>query len=249
MIAFSDFTKSYSKKNTNAVGPVSFTVGDASISALVGENGAGKTTILKAACALHYATGGCVSVAGSGGAAYDAATDSGIVKSLVGFVPERYSLPKDAKPAELLDEKASAFGLSGREKEAAVLRAAERCSLFGVLFRKNKTLSKGFLQRLSFALALVNDPPNLVLDEATSALDPAEAAEIRSLIKTLGKTKAVLLSTHALHEAGDLCDEIIILHRGKIAARGTERAIAEAAGEATLEKAYLRFTQRDEGDT
>ena len=248
MMAFSDFMKSYSKKNINSVGPLSFTVRDASITALIGENGAGKTTILKSACALHYATKGSVSVAGSDGVAYDAENDSGIVKSLVGFVPERYSFPKDARPAELLDGKAAMFGLSGRQKEEAVFRAAQRCSLSGVLLKKIKTLSKGFLQRLSFALALVNDPPNIVLDEATSALDPAEAAEIRTLIKTLGKTKAVLLSTHTLHEVSDLCGEIIILYGGKIAAYGSEQEIADAAGETTLEKAYLRITQKAGGD-
>ena len=112
------------------------------------------------------------------------------------------------------------------------------------VFLKNvTTLSKGFKQRLSFALALIHDPKILILDEPVSGLDPMQIVEMRSLIRKLGKEKTVLLSTHLMQEAKELCDEIVILHKGNLIANGTVKEICKKTNTQDLEKAFLVLAQ------
>ncbi len=244
MIELADFSKTYgSGKNSFAAADhVTFSAGQGGVTALLGPNGAGKTTILRAVCALHYATGGYVRVSGDDGVMHDAAEESAFVKRLVGFVPEQAMLPKELTAAELLEECADVRGLSPEEKKSALLRVVKECSLESVYTKKIRTLSKGFCQRVSFAQALVADPPNIVLDEPVSGLDPAQIAQIRSLIKKISRTKTVLLSTHIMQEVSAVCDTVVILSRGKLAAAGTEKNIADSCGVQTLEEAFLKLT-------
>ena len=108
------------------------------------------------------------------------------------------------------------------------------------VFLKNVgTLSKGYKQRLSFALALVHEPKVLILDEPVSGLDPMQIVEMRALIKKLGKDKTILLSTHLMQEAKELCDEIVILHKGKVIITGTVDEICQKTNTDDLEKAFL----------
>lgn len=244
MIELADFSKTYGrgKNSVAAVEHVSFTVEKGNVTALLGLNGAGKTTILRAVCALHYASSGHVYVSGSDGVRHDAAEESARVKQLIGFVPELNLLPKDLTVAELLDECASVRGLSGQELQKALFRVVKDCSLQSVYTKKIKTLSKGFCQRVSFAQALVGDPPNIVLDEPVSGLDPAQIAQIRTLIKKIAREKTVLLSTHIMQEVTEVCSSVIILSHGKLAASGTEKSIAEQYGAKNLEEAFLKLT-------
>lgn len=244
MIELADFCKTYTagKKTCRAADHVSFTARDGSVTALLGPNGAGKTTILKAVCAVHYADEGHVYVYGNAGDRYDAAEESAAVKQITGFVPEISSLPKDMTCAELLDERAQMLGFSGKEKDKAVARASESCSIGSVFTEKTGKLSKGFCQRVSFSLALLGDPQNLVLDEPVSGLDPAQIAQIRQIVKQAAQTKAVLLSTHLMQEVSALCSHVIILSHGKVAADGTEESVRRSCGAADIEAAFMKLT-------
>jgi ABC-2 type transport system ATP-binding protein len=243
MIELADFSKTYGrgKNSVAAVEHVSFTVEKGNVTALLGSNGAGKTTILRAVCALHYASSGHIFVSGSDGIRHDAAEESAFVKRLIGFVPEQNLLPKEQTVAELLEECAVVRGLQGSELQRALVRVVSECSLQSVYTKKIKTLSKGFCQRVSFAQALIADPPNIVLDEPASGLDPAQIAQIRTLIKKIAAEKTVLLSTHIMQEVTEVCSSVIILSHGKLAAAGTEKSIAEQYGAKNLEEAFLKL--------
>jgi ABC-2 type transport system ATP-binding protein len=244
MIKLADFSKIYgSRKNSPAaVDHVTFSAAQGCVTALLGPNGAGKTTILRAVCALHYASDGHVYVSGNDGVMYDAAEESAFVKGLVGFVPEQVIFPKGLTVAELLEECADVHDLCAEKKKKALKRVVTEYSLESVYTKKIGTLSKGFCQRVSFAQALISDPPNVVLDEPASGLDPAQTAQIRSFIRKISCTKTVLLSTHIMQEVSAVCDKVVILSHGKLAAEGSEKSIVDSCGVQTLEEAFLKLT-------
>jgi ABC-2 type transport system ATP-binding protein len=244
MINIADFSKTYGsgKNSFSAVDHVTFSAEQGSVTALLGPNGAGKTTILRAVCALHYASGGHVCVSGNDAVMHDAAEESALVKGLVGFVSEQALLPKELTVAELLEECADIRGLPFASKEDTLISVVNECSLESVYTKKIKSLSKGFCQRVSFAQALIGDPPNIVLDEPASGLDPGQIAQIRSLIKKISHTKTVLLSTHIMQEVSAVCNAVVIISHGKLVAQGTEKSIAESCGVKSLEEAFLKLT-------
>jgi ABC-2 type transport system ATP-binding protein len=248
MIRLADFSKTYgSGKNSFAAADhVTFSAEQGSVTALLGPNGAGKTTILRAVCALHYASAGHVFVSGNDGMMHDAAEETAVVKGLVGFVPEQAMLPKELTVAELLEECADVRGLCAEDKKSAVIRVVTECALEPVYTKRIGTLSKGFCQRVSFAQALVADPPDIVLDEPVSGLDPVQIVQIRSLIKRISRTKTVLLSTHILQEVNAVCSKVVILSHGRLAAEGTEQTIADSCGVRTLEEAFLMLTRGED---
>ena len=118
-----------------------------------------------------------------------------------------------------------------------------QCNLTEVLNKKIKTLSKGYKQRLSFALALSNNPEILLLDEPISGLDPIQINEIRQLIINLKQEKTIILSTHLMQEIDALCDKIIILNKGKIVAQGTEEEICKNNSTENIEQAFLKLVK------
>ncbi|MDE5898052.1 MAG: ABC transporter ATP-binding protein [Treponemataceae bacterium] len=238
MIELTSFSKQYGRHRA-AVRNVSLRAEAGSVSCLLGPNGAGKTTIIKAVCALHYATDGCVRVSGRDGRLYDAQEHPEIVRDAVGYVPEAARLPGELTAAEFLDFCADVHGLSGAERRKALERAAGFCALESVLEKKIRTLSNGFRQRVSFAQAVLHDPPNLVLDEPVNGLDPAQMVQLRSLIRRAAADKAVLLSTHLMQEVQALAGTIFILSNGTVAASGTADEIMQAQGAASLEEAFL----------
>jgi ABC-2 type transport system ATP-binding protein len=224
------------------VSGLTFTAEPGAITGLLGPNGSGKTTVLKAVAGIHLATRGAVLVEGR-----DAAADSRAVRSLTGYAAENARLPPDFTVAETLSFAAPvalAFrGMSKAERREAALREVERAvetlALESVLSTPITHLSKGYAQRVSLALALLGDPPVLVLDEPASGLDPAQIFELRELLKTLGREKTVILSTHLIQEAEALCPVIVILREGRLVAAGSREDLLAASGEANLEKAYL----------
>ena len=237
MIELSGFSKSYAG-NRFAVSDVSLTASDGEITGLIGVNGAGKTTIIKAAAGLHFATEGSVSVDSNDAALVGA----DILRRAVGYVPEQSRFPKNLTAAEYLDFTAKCFGLSGAAKESAIRLTVKECFLSGQLSKKIQSLSKGYRRRLSFAAAIVNRPQNIILDEPFEGLDPEQIIHFRRLIKKLSQKCAVLLSTHIMSEAEALCSKIYVVSGGKIAASGTAQDIASSYGTQTLEEAFLKIT-------
>ncbi len=235
MIELLSFSKSYHEGQA-AVEGVTFTCEEGMITGLLGENGAGKTTVLKAVAARHFASSGSVRVHG-----IDAEENPSAVRTLVGFVPEVVNFSPEYTVKEELTMTAQLHGV--QHVREAVLQVVNLCSLSEVYTQKIATLSKGYRERLAFADALIFNPPVLVLDEPASGLDPAQIVRMRNLIRTLAKGRTILLSTHLMQEVDALCDRICILHKGKTVAYGRAEEIARQNDAASLEEAFFRLTQ------
>mgnify|MGYP002623733528 FL=1 len=233
MIELIDFSKTYGNKT--AVDNVTLTVKQGEIAALLGENGAGKTTILKALCALHKATSGTVRICGK-----ESATE---IKEIVGYVPEQPILYDDFTVNEMLFFTGEMRGMREKALSEAMEKVIVDCKLESVINKKIATLSKGFKQRVSFATALIHSPKVLVLDEVTSGLDPAQIKQMRELIKRLSKTKTVLLSTHLMQEVDALAKTVFILKQGKLIAQGSAESIIRETKTTSLEEAFIALNQ------
>ncbi|MDR1094754.1 MAG: ATP-binding cassette domain-containing protein [Spirochaetaceae bacterium] len=219
MIEVKELSKRYG--DVEAVKGVSFSVGKDQVLGFLGPNGAGKTTIMKILTGYHYPTGGAAFVDG-----LSVQEQSVAVKARIGYLPEGVPLYGDLTVDEYLGFVADARLVAKGERAAKIGAAVEACGLGGMRGRRIETLSKGYKQRTGLAGAIVHDPPILILDEPTTGLDPNQIIEIRNLIKELGKRKTVILSTHILQEVEAVCNQVLILNEGRIAAQGTPEEIA-----------------------
>ena len=242
MIELTNFSKSYNK-SAPAAADVSLTIADGSITGLLGPNGSGKTTIMKAICGFHFPTSGSITISLPDGNSFTTDENPELCMKYIGYVPEIPLLPKDMRVLDFLRYAADTHGISKEKREDACDLVIKECSIEKLLFKKIKTLSKGQQQRVSFAQAIIHNPPNLILDEPISGLDPAQILQMRALIKKLSKTKAILMSTHILQEVRSLCDNLYIVSEGKITASGTEEEITKQAGTKSLEEAFIKLTQ------
>lgn len=221
MIEVQGLRKSYG--GYEAVRGVSFTVRDGGVMGLLGPNGAGKTTIMKVLTGYHRPDGGTAVLDG-----LDVDADPLGVKARVGYLPEGVPLYLDMTVSEYLDFSARARQLPLADIQGAKDRAMEACGLLGMGPVRLEHLSKGYRQRVGLAQAIIHDPPILILDEPTTGLDPNQILEIRSLIRSLGERKTVILSTHILQEVEALCSGVIILNEGQVAAQGSPDEIAQS---------------------
>jgi len=219
MIEVRNLTKNYGQ--VKAVQNVSFSVGQGQVLGFLGPNGAGKTTIMKILTGFHFPTSGSALVDG-----IKIDEDPVEVKKRIGYLPESIPLYEDLTVDEYLSFIAEARLIPANGRKKAVDDCLEACGLNAYRGRKIDTLSKGYRQRTGLAQAILHDPPILILDEPTNGLDPNQIIEIRSLIMELGKRKTVLLSSHILQEIEAICQQVLIINEGKIAAQGTTEEIA-----------------------
>ena len=219
MIEVQGITKRYGSKE--AVKDISFSVGKEQVLGFLGPNGAGKTTIMKILTGYHFPSEGTATIDG-----FSVSDDPVEVKKRTGYLPESVPLYNDMTVEEYLSFMAAARLVSVNEQKAAREKSIISCGLKEVRSQLVETLSKGYKQRVGLAQAIIHDPPILIFDEPTSGLDPNQIIEIRSLIKELGKSKTVILSTHILQEVEAVCSRVLILNEGKIAAQGTAEEIA-----------------------
>jgi ABC-2 type transport system ATP-binding protein len=219
MIRVTDVTKSYG--HVEAVGGVSFEVNQGEVFGLLGPNGAGKTTILRMLTGYHFPTSGTATVNG-----HDVYTDPLTVKRSIGYLPESAPLYTELNVMEYLQFIAEARAIPPAERDDRIDRAVRACGLEDVVYRSIDNLSKGYRQRTGLAQAIIHDPAILILDEPTTGLDPNQIIEIRRLVRELGSAKTVILSTHILQEVEAVCDRVLILNRGRVAAEGTTAEIA-----------------------
>jgi ABC-2 type transport system ATP-binding protein len=148
------------------------------------------------------------------------------VKRRIGYLPESVPLYGDLTVDEYLAYIADARGIPKKERKAAIEASIEACGLKFYHTKRIEALSKGYKQRTGLAQAIIHDPSILILDEPTTGLDPNQIIEIRSLIKELGKRKTVILSTHILQEVEAVCNQVLIINDGRIAAQGSTEQIA-----------------------
>ena len=233
MIEVSHLTKQYG--NHLAVDDVSFTVADGQICGLLGPNGAGKSTIMNILTGYLSATSGQVTVAG-----HPLPEEADAAKACVGYLPEQPPLYPEMTVQEYLTFAAELKGVKKAERKEQVCRAARRTGLEAVLPRLIRSLSKGYRQRVGIAQALLGSPRLIILDEPTVGLDPAQVIEIRRLIRELGRAHTVILSSHILSEVQAVCQQILILSKGHLAAAGSLEELT--AGGKNLEQVFLELT-------
>lgn len=233
MIEVSHLTKQYG--NHLAVDDVSFTVADGQICGLLGPNGAGKSTIMNILTGYLSATGGQVTVAG-----HPLPEEADAAKACVGYLPEQPPLYPEMTVQEYLTFAAELKGVKKAELKEQVCRAARRTGLETVLPRLIRSLSKGYKQRVGIAQALLGSPRLIILDEPTVGLDPAQVIEIRKLIRELGRAHTVILSSHILSEVQAVCQQILILSKGHLAAAGSLEELT--ADGKSLEEVFLELT-------
>ena len=207
MLEVKNVTKIYDEQR--AVDHVSFTIQPGEIVGLLGPNGAGKSTLMKITTCFIPPTEGTATVYG-----YDIFDNPIEVRRQIGYLPEHNPLYTDMYVREFLSFIAGIYKLPNAKQ-----RVEEMITLTGLTPESNKrinALSKGYRQRVGLAQALIHDPKVLILDEPTTGLDPNQLEEIRSLIRNVGKTKIVLLSTHIMQEVEAMCSRAIIINHGKI---------------------------------
>jgi ABC-2 type transport system ATP-binding protein len=218
MIEVRNLSKKY--RSVQALKDVSFTVQNGEILGFLGPNGAGKTTTMKIITGYTAATKGEVLVNRRSVQEYPLE-----VKREIGYLPESVPLYDDMHVREYLEFigkiRLSAMRNRTLSLSEAIARVVPICGLQKMFNRPISELSKGYRQRTCLAQALIHNPDILILDEPTSGLDPNQIAEIRDVIRAIGKEKTVILSTHILQEVNALCTRVIIINEGRIVAQGT----------------------------
>ena len=206
---------------------------------LLGPNGAGKSTTIKMLTTLLEPTSGTASVAG-----HDIVKAPAAVRRSIGYVPQLVSADGALTGYENLNLSARLYGISRSERKERIEEALKFMGLEDAARRLVKTYSGGMIRRLEVAQAMLHRPAVLFLDEPTVGLDPVARQNVRDRLLELRRDfdMTVLISTHAMDEADELCDELAILHLGKVAAVGNPADLKAAVGpEATLEDVFVHF--------
>jgi ABC-2 type transport system ATP-binding protein len=208
-----------------AVDNISLTVQPGEILGLLGPNGAGKTTTLRMLTGFFKPSSGSIAVNG-----LEMGRDTLKIKSLIGYLPESAPLYHNMLVYDYLAYVAKIKGLRDPVKRETRFRElSSLCGLSAIMGKPIATLSKGLKQRVGIAHAMMTDPAILILDEPTSGLDPNQIAEIRDIIRSIGKEKTIIFSTHILSEAEATCDRIAIVNKGKVVADDTTARLKKNA--------------------
>ncbi len=218
-----------------AVEDVSFTVGEGEVFGFLGPNGAGKTTTLRMICGVLDPTDGRCTVNG-----FDTVKDKIKVKELTGYLPEEDFLYGEMTVRDHLHYIAELYGVEGVEEQLHLsLRTVDMESHIDEVI---KTLSKGQRRRVAIAKTLIHDPQLVLLDEVTSGLDPVYARKMVGVVKKLHERgKTIILSTHLLDEATELCDRILVINRGRVMACDTIDNILKQTGTGNLQEAFFKL--------
>lgn len=218
-----------------AVDHVSFQAEPGRILGLLGVNGAGKTTTLRMLSTVISPGSGTASVGG-----FDVATQSTDVRSSIGFVSGSTALYGRLTGRECLEYFGRLYGMEGDKLRSAIDRVTERLQLHEFLNQLCDKLSTGQKQRVSVARAILHDPPILFFDEPTSGLDVLSSQAIMEFIEDCrSQGKTVIFSTHIMSEVERLCDDVVVIHSGRVCASGTPAELKAQTSTQTLEKAFL----------
>ena len=231
MIKVANLTKAFGRHL--AVAGANFEVEQGEVVGFLGPNGAGKTTTIRMLTGFLPPTSGTATID-----SLDVTRHSLDTRRRIGYLPESVPLYRDMRVLEYLRFRGQIKGLKGNSLRLRMDEVLELCGLQEVRRKMIKTLSKGFRQRVGLADALIHDPPLLILDEPTNGLDPNQIRSIRHLIKGLGASRTILLSTHILTEVEMICDKIVIIDGGKILASDTPARLVStmrAAGRISIE--------------
>jgi ABC-2 type transport system ATP-binding protein len=223
MLVVEDLTKHYG--DYVGIDGLSFTVEAGRTVGLLGPNGAGKTTTMRLVTGVFEPTRGSIFLDG-----VSLTEDSVAGRRAIGYLPESAPLYGEMTVEAFLRFVADAKGVPRASRNPEIDAALAACDLLDVRRRRIGTLSKGYRQRVGLSQALLGDPKLLVLDEPTIGLDPRQTAEFRRLIQSLKGSRTIILSTHILPEVSALCDEVIIVNRGKLVAKDTPGGLLQQLG-------------------
>ena len=227
MIQVSHLTKYYG--DFLAVNDLSFEIQDGHVYGFLGPNGAGKSTTMNIMTGCLSPTDGTVKIGG-----FDILEQPEAAKKLIGYLPEQPPLYPNETPQEYLTFVGEAKGLRGKELREEIDSAVQSAGIENVRDRLIGTLSKGYRQRVGIAQALLGKPQAIILDEPTVGLDPIQIIEIRDFIKELGKTHTVILSSHILSEVQAVCEQVLIISKGRLVAFDTpenlEKVLLSSSG-------------------
>jgi ABC-2 type transport system ATP-binding protein len=218
-----------------AVRDVTFAIPRGQVAAFLGPNGAGKSTTMKLLTGYLAPSAGAARVAG-----FDVASRRREASARLGYLPENGPLYPEMTPLGLLRFFGEARGLSRGRLARRIEAVVEQCALGEVLEKSISKLSKGYRQRVGMAQVLLHEPDVLIMDEPTTGLDPNQIRQVRELIRALGETKTILLSTHILQEVEAVAGRVILIHEGSIAFDGSPAEMA--AGHGSLESAFHVIT-------
>jgi ABC-2 type transport system ATP-binding protein len=214
---------------------VTFSIPRGQICAFLGPNGAGKSTTMKLLTGYLAPTSGQARIAG-----FDVATQRLQAAAHLGYLPENGPLYPDMTPLSLLRFFGSARGLSGARLRERIDAVVDQCFLQSVLEKSIAKLSKGFRQRVGMAQVLLHEPDVLIMDEPTTGLDPNQIREVRNLIRKIGETKTILLSTHILQEVEAVAGRVIMINGGRVVFDGESSGLL--AHGPTFDEAFYTLT-------
>ncbi|MCG8565371.1 MAG: ABC transporter ATP-binding protein, partial [Desulfobacterales bacterium] len=215
MIDVQNLTKFYN--DFCAVDRISLTIQPGEVLGLLGPNGAGKTTTLRMLTGFYTPTSGTISVNG-----LTMPQDTLKIKAMMGYLPESAPLYHNMLVYDYLEYVARIKGITSmEERQNRLKQLSSLCDLSAIMAKPISNLSKGLKQRVGLAHAMMTDPEILILDEPTSGLDPNQIAEIRDIVRDIGREKTIIFSTHILSEAEATCDRIVIINKGKVVADDT----------------------------
>ena len=245
MIAVESLGKSFTTRSgvIRAVDGVSFTAADGEITGLLGPNGAGKTTTLRMLYTLVRPDSGRVLVDG-----VDATVEPGRVRAHLGVLPDARGLYKRLTARENVAYFGALHGLSRGAIDERVRTLASALGMDDILERRAEGFSQGERTKTAIARALVHDPRNVVLDEPTNGLDVMTTRALRQFLRGLrAGGRCVLFSSHVLAEVAQLCDRVVVIAAGRVAAAGTPDELRAATGCSNLEDAFVRVIGTEEG--
>ena len=232
-ISVKDLSKHYDKQK--AVDAISFDAKPGRILGFLGPNGAGKSTTMRMLTGYLEPTSGEIRISGK-----DVQMEAIEAKKHIGYLPENTPLYLDMYVKEFLQFIGQTYNISN-----LTARVEEVINMVGLTPEQHKkigALSKGYKQRVGLAQAIIHNPQVLILDEPTSGLDPNQLVDIRALIKTLGRDKTVVISTHIMQEVEAICDDIIIINKGKIVANDSIEGIKQTYQSSSLEDIFRKLT-------
>jgi ABC-2 type transport system ATP-binding protein len=233
MIEVENLTKLYG--DFKALDSVTFSVDQGEVLAFLGPNGAGKSTTMKILTGYLSPNSGRASIGG-----LDVVTDSRQVRERIGYLPETTPLYYDMQVNEFLSFAGKLRGIPRSLRRGRLGWVADICNLDEFWKKPIGLLSRGQKQRVGFAAAIMHDPDVLILDEPTAGLDPNQIREVRALIKSFAEAKTIILSTHILQEVHAMCDKIVLINHGRIAADTTVKELERQHGD--LDTAFRALT-------
>jgi ABC-2 type transport system ATP-binding protein len=236
MIEVVNLSKSYG--DYIAVSDVSFSADKGQIVGFLGPNGAGKTTTIRMLATYLPPTSGKASIAG-----YDVVSQADEVRKRIGYLPENPPLYPEMTVREYLKFIAEIKGVARASMAERIDRVMEQCFITDVRNKLCQHLSRGYRQRVGLAQAIIHEPEVIILDEPTSGLDPKQIIEIRQLIRSLGESHTVLLSTHILPEVSMVCNKVVIINRGRVV---IESMLNQLTKDKDLEQIFLESVSREE---